>query len=554
MLTSMRSRRFTRGSLFLAVLLCGTLMSSFAYAAKKPKSQSNPADDYGPAIAMSPFEVRAQSMEFSHWIKMGSPHFVIYTDANSKEAARLLKQMEMVHEAAQFFFRRKALKLPPIIIVLPTDRSDWKKIATKSDVEWKVATSLVGSTRSLMLVQHDWQSDGLLSVWSMLGLHESLAMNLDGPFWFKRGVLRFFGTVEFTTDTLTIGKQGFEGYYIDKYGWMAWPKFFGITGKSPEFTKEGRDHDQFAAQCAMFIHHHLTSSDPAASKRLLAWAAYLAAGNEPTEASFKEIFQCDWQGMETQLGKLLKGGTYNTGIIRFPPAALKFEITKFDLPAREMRELFVLSQILNQNTKDSDASLDALLARGLKTELLRELLADACDARDRDDAYLQEMRTLIAGGSANVGVYANAAMTLFKRAVKKPSLDARVSDEVGEIRAWCNEALKIEPLHVDANKVLAWTEALAPSVEKSNIDTVVRICRALEGNAATDEALAALAVARWRAGGLKQARTLCDRLKQSSFSGEIAKGIATDLIARLDASPTGTNVETVAAPAVNAVP
>jgi hypothetical protein len=199
-----------------------------------------------------------------------------------------------------------------------------------------------------------------------------------------------------------------------------------------------------------------------------------------------------------------------------------------------MRELFVLTQILNQHTADSDISLDALLTRGLKTESFRELLADACEQRSRPDAYLSELRTIIAAGTANPDVYTQAAKVLFQKSGNKHILADRLGDEAQEIRDLCNKALGLEPLHVEANELLAWTEAFAPAVEKSNLETIARICRTLDGNSATDEALAALAVARWRSGGVKQARTLCERLNASPFSGTRAKGIAADLIAQLD--------------------
>jgi hypothetical protein len=515
---------------FLTTLLFTTLWLSPALAEKAlPKGP-----DWGSTISLTPYEVTAEKIEFSQWIKVSSPHFTLYTDSGKKEATEMVAQMEMMHQAAQFFLHRRTLNLAPTIVVLPTSRSDWRKIGNVGNVQWQVATTLVGTTRKLLLVQHDWQSDGLSPVWASLGMEEVQAMNLAGPLWFERGIADFFHTVTFTHDTITLGKQGFGAYEIKRAGWMNWPRFFSVTRQSPEFFKDSPAHNLYEAQCGIFTHYLLTNPDPACTLKLLSWAAYLDAKNDPTEESFKAIFQYDWKGWQSQLDKFLNGGRYTSGKIKFPASALQFSIVTSEPPVREMRELFVLSQILNQDTKSSDLSLDALLTTGKKTELLDELVADACHRRRRSDVEIQLLRAIIAAGSSNSTVYSQAATLLFRQSATRDSLDIQLGTEAAEIRAWCQRSLELEPLNIDANETLAWTEAYAPTIGKPNLETIVHICRTLDGNAPTDEALAALAVARWRSGALVQARSLAERIKSSALSHQPAKNLAEKLLARLD--------------------
>lgn len=530
------------------VLLCAALLAVPLASGKKPASRELPGDDYGSVVALSPFEVTAESMDFDKWLKVTSPHFVVYTDAKLKEALLLGKQMEMLHEAVQFFLRRKALNLSPLIVVLPTARSDWRKIGNRGDVEWQVATSLVGSSRKLLLAEHDWQEDGRGSLWAMIGVHEVASMNLPRPLWFTEGMGAFFGTVVINGDTLTIGKQGAAGIRIRRHGWMEWPKFFSVTSQSPAYVKDGRERDQFGGQAAVFVHYLLTNPEPVWAQRLLAWLAYLDADNPPTEQGFKEVFEHDWKAWEGRLDAILKGETYNTGTIRFPPAALQFKIDSVKPSPSEMRELFVLAQIMNQATKESQASLDTLLARGLKTDSLREILADACARWDRKEPRLDVLSTLIAEGSTNPGVYVDAARVLIKENMEKPSLDTRLGDEVAEIRVWCTRAREIEPRHRGACEILAWAEAFAPTVDERSVQTIAGICRALDGHAPTDNALAALAMARWRLGTTQQARALAERLATSAYSGSEAKQIAGDLLARLGPPAAASSSPAVSSP------
>jgi hypothetical protein len=485
-------------------------------------------------VMLSPFEVKANGMDFRGWLKVASPHFVIYTDAGKDDATQLITQMEMLRQGAEFYFKRRILNGPPLFVVMPSKKSDWRKIGSRGGVSWKVATSLVGYTQSILLVQYDWQSDDLSPVWGLVGLHEVNEMNLFGPLWFQKGASIFFDDVTFTPDSLTLGREDYYADHIRSYGWLEWRRFFEITRTSPEYTQTSRDGDRFIGQCAVFAHHLLTSGDAADLSRLVRWASYLEAGNEPTEEAFKSIFQSGWESWQERLSATLQGGEYTVGHVKFPPAALRFTISTAEPPAREMRELFVVGQILNQRTPESVASLKMLRERGLKTEWLRELMAEACRKHLEPADTLSELRTVIAHGSANPRVYGSAAELLLDEAAAKYTLDKRVTSGLADIRTWCGRALELEPTEIDANETLAWAEALAETIDAKNLQVIRSTCRNLDGNGPTDSVLAALAVARWRTGEIEKAGSLAKQLVDAEFSRKRVKTLAQALLERID--------------------
>ncbi len=218
---------------------------------------------------------------------------------------------------------------------------------------------------------------------------------------------------------------------------------------------------------------------------------------------------------------------------------MEFPLTEEALGAREMRELFVLAQIVNQRIPESETSLDSLLARGLKTPGLREFLATACLEWKHDEKALELLRTLITERSDNPRVYATAARLAFERHVPTPSINARLTTEdADDIRGWCHRALAIEPHEPRANGLLAWTDALGPEVIAEDATEISEICHRMDGNGRTDDLLAALAVARWRQGNTTSARRACDLLLNASLAGDKARGIATALLPELAQPPT----------------
>lgn len=492
-----------------------------------------------PAVTMSPFEVQAMSVDFRRWIKVGSPNFIVYTDATGAEASTALRELEMLHAAGQRFFGRRSLNLGPVTVILPTGSSDWRKLESKGSVEWKAAVSTeADEIAELIVVQYDWQDRGLSIMRAAQASCEAARLNLHGPFWFHRGLHSLLETAEFEKDSVGLGRANPRSLSLERGGWLPWGKFFSVTAASPEFRKEGLV-DHYVAQTTIFTHYLFTNADRAWIGRLTSWLDYLNAGHEPTEAEFKAIFTQDWKTWQRTMERYSEEGRYRIYTVKVPPEAMRFTETKFDLPVREMRDLFVLAQILVQSVPASRASLDGVLEKGLKTESLRELLVAACVKWKAHEEALANLRLLMAAGSTNPRVYTQAANELMDRNAPKVTLDARLGEEVGEVRTWCQQALKLEPFFMDANLTLAWAEALAPEVDQQGIATIEVIYRNMKGLLPTDEVVMALAVALWRVGDSGTARELCAKLKDEALGTKRSRELARELFERIGPEAPG---------------
>lgn len=505
-------------------------------AAEKAK----PATAAEAPVTMSPFEVNAESVEFRSWIKLSSPHYLLYTDANEKEALTALRELEKVELVGQTYFRRRTLNLPPVIIVLPTSRSDWRKIEAKGGVEWQVAVSQPGrSLVDLVLVQYDWQNSGLGIVRAVQGHAMADRMSLRGPFWFSRGIGSFFETVEFSGDTILLGRQNSRTHRLIEEKWIEWPRFFSLTGNSPEFTKE-KTVNTVEGQAAIFAHYMLANPDPVWVDRMMQWNEELRAGRDPGEADFKAIFGQDWKTWQRTMIDYLRSGKYNVRSLQVPKGAFDFAVGRHDLPVREMRELFVLAQVLNQHVPASEQALDSILAKGLRSEALREILVEACLHHDRRDVAREQLARLQELHSSNPKVYSLPAQMLFRGKIAVISTQARLTaEESGEIRALCKKALEIEPLYAPAWETLVWAEALAPKVDASTIAELERAYRTLQGYTSTSDAVAALGVVAWRTGDKAWALKIAQALADSPYADRDGKRIARELLKELGAPVPG---------------
>lgn len=516
------SRSMRLGAALLATVFGGALL----FGAEKA------ANDL--AIRMSPYEVSANSIDFKRWIKVSSPNYIIYTDAKEKDALALIREFELLHRGAQTFLRRKVQNLPPTHVVLPTSNSDWKKIRNKGSVEWTAAVSAPASTFArLILVEYDWQNHATDMVHAVQGQGLAYAMNIEAPLWFYNGIGSFFETAEFKGDSIELGRQNTRTLALTQEGYLPWQRLFEITRDSKEYRKEW-EVDKVFAQAAGFVQYMLAHPDPVWKERLIEWAALMAADAAPSEAEFKRVFGYDYKGWQKEMETYHRGGKYNVTTVRVPPQAMQFTPVRIDLPVTEMRELFILSQVLNQRIPDSEASLTSLLARGLKTESLRELLAEACLNWKLKDQGMEELRKLEAAGSLNPAVHAGIAVQLCYQRVPKITIHTRFEAETAAaILAAANRALSIEPRHKRASNFYVWSQALAATVDPAAIERLEAHYKFMVNHVATSDILSALAVAHWRLGQPERARVVAETLCDSPFADKEAKEIARDLLEAL---------------------
>lgn len=511
-----------RGILPVSVLIAGlaALSGTLAPAADQP-------------LRMSPFEVNANSVEFRGWDRHASPHFIIYTDAKPSEGDRLLRQMEMLHQMAQGYFRRQAIRRAPMVFILPTARSDWRKIESKSGVQWNVAISDPAHTLVDLIVTHyDWQQS-LRLVFHELGRAELRWLNLPEPLWFQRGVMGFFGAATLDRDKVTLGQIGLNAQDVAYEGWLPWDAVFKVTFQSPEYVRADKI-GRLNGQTMIFVQYLLTHADPVWGERLLEWLSITEAGTAIREEEFACIFGECWQDWQRTLDGYLRGGSYRVSSLGFSSESLNITTTRLTPPVREIRELFVLTQILNQTrAPESQQALTGILTRGLRTESLRELLVEACLALGHPKLALVELRQLIAAGTNSADVLALAAELEFNVHVPKLSLGASVESE--EARVWVARALALEPRHRQANRVSAWLDALAPKVDAGKLESIKQAYRRMAGEAATGHVVAALAVAMHRAGEHDTARVIAKQLIESPYAEREVQAIGSDLLAALGA-------------------
>lgn len=529
------------------------LLSGWFVAAALRAAAPAPAETPAEGLRMSPYEVSANSVEFRHWVKVSSPHFVVYSDASERDLKKLVHDAEMLRFAEELFLGRRTQSSPPLVMVLPTASSDWRKLEVKGEVQWAVVgISLGGAVRQMVVSEYDWQIDGPYLIWSQISATQMALMGLRGPQWFERGMGHYFETADIHDAQVSFGRPNPRIVGTRGSKWIPWGRFFVVDGRSPEFTTSS-GIELYDGQSALLLHYLLNEQDAAWQTRLMEWVEFQGSGHAPDEANFTRIFGEDWKAWDTRLSNYVHGTRYTAAQITVPPSQLEFDVEVTVPPVAEIRELFVLAQILLQRVPASEASLDVLLAKGLKSDGLRELLAEACLQWHRPRPARKELDQLMAAGSTNPGVWATAATLRRGKVVdndgaeEETFFDAPAGRDLTEARRLYERAIALEPAHRLANLGLASTIASAPKVTADDCQAILKLYNTLKGYESCSELLAALATAEWRAGHTARATMIVQKLLTSPIASEPARRTAQGLVQKMH--PTEPNPSDATLPA-----
>lgn len=490
-------------------------------------------------VMMSPFTVRAETMsqyefsvanvKFEDWRKLISPNFIVYTDAEASELRPMIEKMEMLFMATPVMVGRRPLAHAPITVVMPSLSSEWKKIHSKGKirykgkVKWKVGASSFDELAYVAVMEYDWQYSGVELLYSTTaGLNFEL-LGLNGAFPIMRGLAYYFETAEVVDGALNIGGASRRLAPLRNEEWFDWDHFFAIRPTSPEFVGNSNKLYRFDAQATLFVHYMLMQDDPQVKEQFWEWNALLHTGYKPSETLFQSVFGLRWKELEKATKSHLIKKTFTTRPFRFPPESMDFVVTEFEVKAPEMRELFVLAQINNQEVEESVAALNSLLKKGLKTESLRPMLAGACILWERPESALKVLQEMIATGKQFPEVYAMAAELLLKSQWNEGMPSAELLDEV---RSLLTMALEGEPLLPTAIDGMTQVLAMGPTVTPEQVEEIERYCMHFQGNGATDRSLLALALASWRIGDEARAKRVCDLLAESSLTKRSSRMLA----------------------------
>ena len=225
-----------------------------------------------------------------NWIEVRSPHFVIATNSNEKQARRVADQFERMRSVFHVLFPKLQLDTgSPIIVLAIKDEKDFRALepaAYLAKGQLKIGgLFLRAPDKNYVLMRLDAEGEHPYEVVYHEYTHFLMAKAEWLPLWLNEGLAEFYQNTDIHEKDISLG-QGSLGnlQLLREHKLLPLPALFAVDANSPYYHEENKGSIFYAESWALthFIHIHDYENK---THRLTDYAELLAKKVDPLTAA-----------------------------------------------------------------------------------------------------------------------------------------------------------------------------------------------------------------------------------------------------------------------------
>jgi len=225
-----------------------------------------------------------------NWIEVRSPHFVVATTANEKQARRIADQFERMRSLFHVLFPKLQIDpSSPIIVLAVKDDKDFRALEPQEYLT-KGSLRLGGlflraPDKNYVLMRLDAEGDHPYSVIYHEYTHLLLAKADWMPLWLNEGLAEFYQNTDIDETDARLGQPSFLEVRLLRESWLLpLPVLFAVDFKSPYYHEENKG-SMFYAESWALTHYLHVKDYKEKTNRLQEYADLLAKHTEPLTAA-----------------------------------------------------------------------------------------------------------------------------------------------------------------------------------------------------------------------------------------------------------------------------
>jgi len=312
------------------------------------------------------------------WFEVQTPHFVVLTDSNGKQAIRLATQFEQMRTVFHTLIPNANDGHSPIVVLALKDKKGFQALEPESYLAKNHADIagmfMRGQDKNYILVRLDTEGAHPYSVVYHEYTHFMTSKATWIPLWLSEGLAEFYENTDIREKEVLLGEPNpNEMLYLREIRLLPLTTLFTVDYASPYYHQEQKASDFYAESWALTHYLELTDYEKKAH-RLQDYARLLAQGKDPVAAA-QQAF-----GDLKQLQQNLEG------YVRRGPGDLKMFEMKTDvtadvsafhlkeLPQAEADAVRADVMIRNNRFKDAETLLTTSLDADPKNANAREAM------------------------------------------------------------------------------------------------------------------------------------------------------------------------------------
>ncbi len=309
-----------------------------------------------------------------HWIEIQTPHFIVLTDSNGKQAVRLATQFEQMRSVFHTFFPNASDGSSPIVVVAVKDKKGFQALEPESYLE-KGQLNLAGlfmsgPDKNYIMLRLDAESEHPFAVVYHEYTHFMTSKATWMPLWMNEGLAEFYQNTDIHEKEVLLGQPSVDDIlYLQQNRLLPLTTLLTVDYASPYYHDEQKGSVFYAESWALTHYLEMTDHEKNTSQ-LQDYAKLVSQNVDPVTAAQKAFG--DLKQLERSLDSYVRSSNFkmfrmNTGVT--------VDASSFQQRAVSQAEADVIRAgvlIHNNRLKDANMLLDASLREDPNNALAHE--------------------------------------------------------------------------------------------------------------------------------------------------------------------------------------
>jgi tetratricopeptide (TPR) repeat protein len=299
-----------------------------------------------------------------NWIEVRSPHFVVATTANEKQARRIADQFERMRSLFQALFPHlKTDPSSPIIVIAVKDDKDFRALEPQEYLA-KGSLQLGGlflraPDKNYVLLRLGAEGEHPYSTVYHEYTHLLMSKQEWMPLWLNEGLAEFFQNTDIDETDARLGQPSVEDIrLLRQTDLLPLPTVFAVDFSSPYYHEEDKGSIFYAESWAL-VHYFLINDADKKADRLPRYIDLLASGADPSSAATNAFG--DLKKLEIDLNVYVHQAQFRFSKQKIAVLAdpTPFKVQSLTLPQADAIRADFLAN--NRRTQDARTLLDRVL-------------------------------------------------------------------------------------------------------------------------------------------------------------------------------------------------
>jgi Tfp pilus assembly protein PilF len=226
-----------------------------------------------------------------NWIEVRSPHFIVATNSDEKQARRLADQFERMRSVFHVLFPKLNIDpSSPVIVLAVKNEKDFRALEPETYLA-KGQLKLGGlflraADKNYVLLRLDAEGEHPYAVVYHEYMHLLLSKDAEFlPLWLNEGLAEFYQTIDIKDKDALLGLPSAEDiYFLRTQRLLALPTLFAVDHNSPYYHEENKGSIFYAESWAL-THYLLQKDDRENTQHVKDYIGQLAKKADPISAA-----------------------------------------------------------------------------------------------------------------------------------------------------------------------------------------------------------------------------------------------------------------------------